>query len=230
MEQTLWNNHGVRAEFATMAEIAQLMVREQEITTNSERLLIQRSKSDPPIEISVAYYRAGYTPQDYPSETEWQVRHAIEHSLAVKCPSAGYHLAGTKAVQAALCKPGVLERFFPDNVDAVGQLRSCFAAQYSLGDVSVQKEAEEATDKAIAGNGAAWVLKPQREGGGNNYYNHDLVQFLKEHKGDPILDGRFQYPYFNLVEINRISYTNFCCNRVCFDAAYFPTYANDCIL
>lgn len=37
--------------------------------------------------ISVAYYRAGYTPTDYPSEVEWQGRELIESSAAAKCPS-----------------------------------------------------------------------------------------------------------------------------------------------
>jgi hypothetical protein len=80
--------------------------------------------------VSVAYYRAGYTPNDYPSEAEWAARRMIEQSNAVKCPNAGYQLAGTKAVQASLCLPGVLERFL--TAEEAEQLRACFADQYSL--------------------------------------------------------------------------------------------------
>ena len=49
-------------------------------------------------EVAVVYYRAGYKPDDYPSEVEWNVRLLIERSLAIKCPTIHYHLAGTKKV------------------------------------------------------------------------------------------------------------------------------------
>eukprot|EP00731_Ephydatia_muelleri_P025992 Em0018g92a len=61
-------------------------------------------------EIAVVYYRAGYTPQDYPSEKEWDVRLLMERSKATVSPCASYHLVGTKKVQQALAAPGVLER------------------------------------------------------------------------------------------------------------------------
>ena len=80
--------------------------------------------------VSVAYFRAGYTPNDYPTENEWAARRVIEQSSAVKCPNTGYQLAGTKAIQASLCLPGVLERFL--TVEESVELRRCFAAQYSL--------------------------------------------------------------------------------------------------
>jgi len=38
-------------------------------------------------EISVVYYRAGYTPNDYPTEDEWSARLMVERSYAIKCPS-----------------------------------------------------------------------------------------------------------------------------------------------
>ena len=34
----------------------------------------------------------------------------LERSRAIKCPSAAFHLAGTKKVQQVLAEPGVLER------------------------------------------------------------------------------------------------------------------------
>ena len=40
-----------------------------------------------------------YTPNDFPSEREWQARELVELSLALKCPNAAYHLAGTKKIQ-----------------------------------------------------------------------------------------------------------------------------------
>jgi hypothetical protein len=49
---------------------------------------------------------------------------------------------------------------------------------------------ESAVQQAIT-DGAPWVLKPQREGGGNNLYGAELSAFLKEHQGDPVLSGAF---------------------------------------
>ncbi len=36
------------------------------------------------LEVSVAYFRAGYTPVDYPTDAEWAARLLIEQSVAIK--------------------------------------------------------------------------------------------------------------------------------------------------
>ena len=43
-------------------------------------------------------YRAGYSPNDYPTSVEWDARILIEQSKAIKCPNIAYHLVGTKKV------------------------------------------------------------------------------------------------------------------------------------
>jgi glutathione synthase len=58
---------------------------------------------------SVVYFRAGYSPDDYPTEAEWDARLLIEQSSAIKAPSIGYHLAGTKRVQQRLAEPNIIE-------------------------------------------------------------------------------------------------------------------------
>lgn len=44
---------------------------------------------------------AGYTPDDYPGEEEWEARALVERSDAFKCPSVAYQLAGAKKIQQA---------------------------------------------------------------------------------------------------------------------------------
>jgi len=56
----------------------------------------------------------------------------MERSLAVKCPDISTHLAGTKKVQQVLARPGVLEKFFPDQPQVVEQIRATFAGLYTL--------------------------------------------------------------------------------------------------
>uniref|UniRef100_A0A803Q020 Glutathione synthetase n=2 Tax=Cannabis sativa TaxID=3483 RepID=A0A803Q020_CANSA len=120
--------------------------------------------------ISVIYFRAGYTPTDYPSESEWRARLLMEQSSAVKCPSISYHLVGTKKIQQELAKPNVLERFV-DNKEDIAKLRKCFAGLWSLDDSDIVNKAIERPE--------LFVMKPQREGGGNNIYGNDVREALK---------------------------------------------------
>ena len=87
----------------------------------------REEERDGEVLVSVAYYRAGYTPDDYPTELEWSAREIIEHSLATKCPTVGYQLAGTKKIQQVLCEENVLEKFLPRKKSDL--LRKCFAGE-----------------------------------------------------------------------------------------------------
>jgi glutathione synthase len=145
-------------------------------------------------EVAVVYFRAGYTPNDYKNHTEeeWTARDVIECSNAIKCPSIGYHLAGCKKVQQALAAPNVLESFLIDRPNDAALLRSCFAGLWALdADVSESKDLVDSkgndNDKVLAdaiSNPYKYVLKPQREGGGNNVYGTALSDMLKTRNKD----------------------------------------------
>lgn len=97
----------------------------------------------------------------------------MERSVAIKCPSIHYHLAGTKKVQQALAVNGVLERFLTDK-DEIRRVKDIFTGLYSL-------DKDEGGDEAVAmalKNPEGFVMKPQREGGGNNIYGADIVPAL----------------------------------------------------
>ncbi|XP_074508344.1 glutathione synthetase-like [Sebastes fasciatus] len=104
----------------------------------------------------------------------------MERSLAVKCPDISTHLAGTKKVQQVLARPGVLERFLPDQPQVVEQIRATFAGLYTL---DMGPEGDRTVTMALA-DPDEFVLKPQREGGGNNYFGEDIVRKLQEAKSD----------------------------------------------
>lgn len=77
-------------------------------TTSGSNALLLDGKQ----EVSVVYFRAGYTPADFPTEQEWEARLMVERSAAVKCPTLGYQLAGTKKVRGGgggegtlVCRP-----------------------------------------------------------------------------------------------------------------------------
>ncbi|KAJ1552758.1 hypothetical protein HK405_010136, partial [Cladochytrium tenue] len=119
-------------------------------------------------EVSVVYYRAGYTPDDYPGKAEWAARLLVERSHAVKCPNVTYHLVGAKKVQQILAEPGMLEKFVGE-ADA-RELRTCFTGLYPLDESPAGLAAYEMALRSPD----RFVLKPQREGGGNNFYGADV--------------------------------------------------------
>ncbi|XP_015117252.1 glutathione synthetase [Diachasma alloeum] len=124
--------------------------------------------------IGVVYFRCGYEPGQYPTEREWEVRLLIEKSLAIKSPSIQYHLAGTKKVQQALAKPGVLAQYFK-NEKTVLRVKEIFTGLYALG----ADENENTILEMALADPERFVLKPQREGGGNNIYGLDIRAFLE---------------------------------------------------
>ncbi|GFR52731.1 hypothetical protein Agub_g15268 [Astrephomene gubernaculifera] len=169
----LWERHRLRTLRLTLADIAAGAV----VDEASGTLRLGGEEGQPPV--CVFYFRAGYTPSDYPSEVEWAARELIEASNAAKCPTVAYQLAGTKKVQQDLAAPGVLERFTTDPRDAA-LLREFFAGLWSLDPVDLAADGAAATAVADAlQRPEAYVLKPQREGGGNNLYGEELRAALQ---------------------------------------------------
>lgn len=130
-------------------------------------------------EVAVVYFRTCLVPEEY-NEQGWAARLLMERSRAVKCPDVATHLAGTKRVQQELSRPGVLERFLPDNPEAVARIRATFAGLYSLGE---GEEGDRNAAMAIM-NPERFVLKVQRDGGGNNIYC-DKIKHVLENNNTP---------------------------------------------
>jgi glutathione synthase len=169
LEFQIWRQHSLPVIRLSLAEIE----RDCRVDELTGALSYQN------FEIGLVYYRAGYTPNDYPTDKEWQARYKLEVSRATKSPSLGYHLAGTKKVQQQLARPGVLEYFFPTESDMVDKMRLAFAGLYSLGDDVIGSDLDAVKD-VLNGNHEKYVLKPQREGGGYNFYGEDIRRKLEE--------------------------------------------------
>jgi glutathione synthase len=188
LEFSLWERHGVPVVRMSLTRAATAL----ELNEKTGALTI-KANDDENIpfdrEVSLVYFRAGYAPTDYPDGDdgiEWMARETMERSRATKCPCLGYHLAGTKKVQQELARPGVLERFFfPEEQPLVDGMREAFAGLYSLGPDATDVDIA-AVRRALGGHEGQYVLKPQREGGGYNFYGDQLVQKLREN----IVSGR----------------------------------------
>lgn len=129
-------------------------------------------------EVTTVYFRAGQSPDEYDDVT-WAARLHLERSRAVKCPSVLLHLAGIKKVQQILAAPGSphLARFLSAS-DQRERVRATFAPMYPMNAASAdgQRGRELALDPETA---KRFVLKPQREAGGNNIYRGTIPGFLR---------------------------------------------------
>ena len=127
-------------------------------------------------EIAVVYFRAGYTPNDYPTAAQYDTRHFLESSRAIQCPSIQLQLAGGKKVQEVLTQPGVLEHFLSGTSFTAADLAAVRASWMEMWSLDVEAGAgmQRARDGA-----PSLVLKPQREGGGNNVYKEAIPPFLE---------------------------------------------------
>lgn len=123
-------------------------------------------------QVAVVYFRYGYDPNQY-TEDFWSVRLLMERSSAIKCPSIHYHLVGTKKVQQVLCENGVLEKYLNDPHD-IRLIREMFVDIYPL---DKSDEGEKGYKLAMT-EPEKYVMKPQREGGGNNVYGKDIPSHL----------------------------------------------------
>ncbi|CAL9133278.1 unnamed protein product [Musa acuminata var. zebrina] len=166
-ERNMYDQHWLCAVLKEMHGVATIRKTLSEIDTQGHVLpdgsLVVDGQT-----VAVIYFRAGYSPNDYPSEAEWRARFLMEKSSAIKCPSISYHLVGTKKIQQELAKPNVLERFL--DTEDIAKVRKCFAGLWSLDDPDAVKSAIEKPD--------LFVLKPQREGGGNNIYGDNVRETL----------------------------------------------------
>uniref|UniRef100_A0A915JC56 Glutathione synthetase n=1 Tax=Romanomermis culicivorax TaxID=13658 RepID=A0A915JC56_ROMCU len=97
---------------------------------------------------------SGYSPNQYPTEDEWQARRIIEKSTAIKCPWIGAQLAGSKKIQQVLTNYRELIKFQSDRT--CHNMMDTFAKIYSLDSDNVDRES---LLKKVRKNPHSYVLK-----------------------------------------------------------------------
>lgn len=127
-----------------------------------------------------------------------------------------YQLVGAKKVQQQLANQGELEKFLSVE-EGSAECKQTFAGLWQVDDASVAM--------VLKSGGEGYVMKPQREGGGNNIYGADIVQALDEMttkeerlayifmemitppeiKGIMVKSGK--YSFIALVHVNRCVYS-----------------------
>ncbi|KAG1777324.1 glutathione synthase [Suillus placidus] len=197
LEYELLEKHQIHVVRQTLADLAVSAL----LDPSTHALTLTLPSTNPsPYEISTIYFRASYTPSDFPSPSYYDTRFLLERSRAIKCPSLPLQLAGGKKVQEALTRPGVLERFLSnegakwgaqalDLTAHAADIRATWMGMWALD--SEDADIVAALDHLPAGQenvppgtrlarlkAPSLVLKPQREGGGNNVYREAIPAFL----------------------------------------------------
>ena len=165
LEQKLRKKHGIRCLRNSLEEIG------QNGSLKQGHLMLGNNP------VALVYYRAGYTPDDFKNPEAKKGRELIEHSSAIQTPDLWMQLAGMKKIQQALTRPEILSQFAPK--PWIPKMASTFVKMHSFDeDTGAQGISQKAIDLANK-NPESWVLKPQREGGGNNYFGKEMTQKLK---------------------------------------------------
>jgi glutathione synthase len=201
LEYELLEKHQIHVVRQTLADLAVSASLNPSACTLT--ITIPSPTNTSPYEISTIYFRASYTPSDFPTPSYYDTRFLLERSRAIKCPSLPLQLAGGKKVQEALTRPGVLERFLGnegakwgtralDLTAHAADIRATWMSMWALdsedADISAALDHFPAPGQG-QGNvppgtrlahlkAPSLVLKPQREGGGNNVYREAIPAFL----------------------------------------------------
>ncbi|KAH7885005.1 glutathione synthase [Phlebopus sp. FC_14] len=198
LEYELLDKHAIRVirqTFDELASSATLDPQSRVLRINLPTLHPSSDLASPQVEISTIYFRAGYVPSDFPTPAHYETRITLERSAAIKCPTIPLQLAGGKKVQEVLSQEGVVEKFLKhEGADASTEMRQTWMRMWALDDERpplspAGGSAGNVTEKQVPGeplgtslaraNASRLVLKPQREGGGNNVYKSDIPSFLE---------------------------------------------------
>ena len=172
IEYGLWEDHNIPCYRCEWPEV----LRRTSLTTTNHKLIfrIDNIGVQTELEVSVIYYRAGYTADEYLDDQGRQTRLRLEMARAIKCPDVLTHLTTFKAVQQALTEEGAVERFM--SIDAARRIRETYMPMMKM-NTSPSQFHGIATDSRQA---AGFILKPNLEGGGHNIYGENIPTFLTE--------------------------------------------------
>lgn len=164
IEYNLLNDYGVSCKRVELPNVLSTV----KIDENDNKKLYYQG-----LEVSVVYYRSAYGPAEFDRPETWDCRTLLETTLAIKCPSLLTQLSGSKKIQQLLTNNEILSKFL-DAGDSK-KVKETFCKIYPLDNT----DAGNLAKKLALESPQDFVLKPQREGGGNNIYKEDIPNFLK---------------------------------------------------
>ena len=167
----LYNKYKIATKRLTLNEIKKNCVQDEKGNLTIDGKLI-----------SMFYFRAGYCESDFQDEESWQGRELIELSTAIKVPDINTFLTTFKVFQYELSKPHVMKHYC-DNELIINDILRFFGGIYYIRDMN--DEAKKELFSKIKSDPTKYILKPMREGGGNNVYGDKLKELIPEEGNEP---------------------------------------------
>lgn len=171
IEKTLYENFGIKSMRMTFDQIR----KHSQIDGNTNALLVNDK------EIAFVYYRTGYQLEQYEGEEDWATREMLELSQPIKCPSIDVHLTTFKKFQQAFANEAILFEVMKDHPEEAENIKHIFKGIWTLEDIDRQGPEGDEIRRVIElakENPHSFVIKPQKEGGGNNFYDEEVKEML----------------------------------------------------
>ena len=205
LEQHLWVKYRIATVRKTLTEIhTDGKLRQGHLVVNGKT-------------VAVTYYRAGYTPDDFPVQEAFKGRQLIEASSTIQVPDLAMQLSGMKKIQQVLTKKEVLADLVSENIS--GRFLKTFAKMHTLDEIINTPEGEVSAAEWLSKHADDYVLKPQREGGGNNYFGSDILKLLpsikkEEQKAYVLMEKIQAVPHSSLQVVNGQAETLNCVSEI----------------
>ena len=166
IENDLYNRFNIKSRRLTLNEIAKNCEFDENKNIKFENKII-----------SLFYFRSCYTEKDFIDEESWKGREMIELSTAIKVPNINSFLTTFKVFQYYLTKPEILKKFCPEELISNDIIRF-FMKIYYVRDMNLEEQKE--LYAKIMENLNGFVIKPQKEGGKNNFYGEEIKSLIPE--------------------------------------------------
>ena len=171
LSDELYNKYKISSMRLTLNEIKKKCVQDEQGNLTIDGKLI-----------SMFYFRAAYCEGDYPDEESWQGRELIELSTAIKIPDINTFLTTFKVFQYELSKPQIMMHYCQNDL-IINDILRFFGGIYYLRDMDAEKQKELLSK--IKDNPNQYIVKPMREGGGNNIAGDKLKELIPEEGNEP---------------------------------------------
>ena len=188
LEQHLWVKYKISTIRKTLAEI------------HSDGKLRQGHLVVDERTVALTYYRAGYTPDDFTSEETFKGRQLIEASSTIQVPDLEMQLCGMKKIQQVLTKKEVLADFVSEEISE--RFMKTFAKMHTLDELISTPKGAVSASKWLCNHADDYVIKPQREGGGNNYFGTDILKLV------PTIKKEEQKAYIMMEKIQAVPHSS----------------------
>ena len=137
-------------------------------------------------EVAVFYLRTGYNPDQYTPQS-WECRREMELSNAIVCPDIDAQITNLKYMQYYLSKQETWARYGLDELKF--KKSSQATVKILLFDIDFKSSKKEMISYIEANGGyESFVLKPCKEGGGNNYFDSDIKRVIENFSESELSD------------------------------------------